>query len=172
VPYWAVCAGITLGALGSILVGALAKDPGIAKTFQTGVTPILTLFAGGLFNDLYHRLGEDKHLAGDVRKSADATLIMLQNVITVEARLTEASDALNEGRQGKAATSIAVALAMTTATLRQVRQNLRLWRSLSPKAVDDARQEFEEDETTIEPVRQQQIALPGDEDRKVGDGNG
>ena len=143
----------------------------MAKTFQTAVTPILTLFAGGVVNDLYHRLGEDKQLTGDVKKSADATLIMLQNVLSVEKRLASASDDLNEGNGHGASTSIQVALAMTTVTLRQVLQNLRLWGSLSSEAVEQAKAEFQEDEGIVGPEREQ-IATTSDDNRKVGDGNG
>lgn len=177
-PYWVVSGAILVGAVVSILVGALTGDEEVAKIFQTAVTPILTLFAGGVFNDLYHRLGEDRHLTGDVKKSADATLIMLQNVLSVERWIAGASNNLNERNREGASASIQVALAMTAVTLQQVRQNLRLWGSLSPEAVEQARAEFQADEGIAAPQRQQ-IAMPSDDnqqtsnnDREAGDGNG
>lgn len=160
-----------VGTVASILVGALTGDEEVAKVFQTAITPILTLFAGGVFNDLYHRLGEDKQLTGDVRKSAYASLSMLQSVLFIRKRLASAENDLIEGNGHGASASIQVALAMTTVSLRQVLQNLRLWGGLSAEAVDQARAEFEEDETAIEPEREQ-IAMEGDDNREVGDGNG
>jgi hypothetical protein len=165
--YWVVSLSILGGTVASICVGALAKDAGVAKIFQTAVTPILTLFAGGVLNDYFYRLGEDRQLTSDVKKSADATLIMLQNVLSVERWLGGASNHLNEGNPEGATTSIQVALEMTKVTLRQVFQNLRLWRDLSPQAVDRAKTEFQEDET--QPAREQ---IPTRNDDTREDGNG
>lgn len=170
-PYWIVSLSILLGTVGSVLVAAQASDPETAKIFQTVVTPILTLFAGGVFNDLYHRLGEDRQLTADVRKSAYASLSMLQSVLSIRKRLASAENDLIEGNGHGASASIQVALAMTTVSLRQVLQNLRLWGGLSAQAVDQAKAEFEEDETAIEPEREQ-IAMGSDDIREVGDGNG
>jgi len=170
-PHWTVSMSIFAGAIGSTIVGATAKDPELANAFQSTVTPILGLFAGAAVNDLYHRLGNDRQLEGDVKKSADATLIMLENVLQVEEKLAEASDNLNEDRPSEAVTSVQVALAMTAVTLRQVRQNLRLWKSLSPNAVDQARHDFQLDETPIAPPKRQEIELPTASNRKGDDGN-
>lgn len=174
--YWILSLSIFGGAVASILVGTMHSDEEVKQVFQTAVTPILTLFAGGVINDLYHRLGEDQQLTGDVRKSTDATLIMLLNVRSIETWLRKAANDLNDDDTNQANTSVQVALTMTTGTLTQVRQNLRLWKSLSPKAFEQARNDFDRDEVEtpippVEPPVRQEIVLSADS-AETGEKNG
>jgi hypothetical protein len=174
-PYWIVSSAIVLGMIVSLVVGVKAKDPALLKTFQQFITPVLTFFGGGVINDIYSRLSQEKRLSADVNKSAYSTLVMLQNVLFVENRLTQASDELNENHKTEASTSVQVALAMITMTLRQVAQNLRLWGSLSTEAVDKAKIEFAEDafiDTLVSGPTRQQIEFESPSKDKTEESNG
>ncbi|WP_204808683.1 hypothetical protein [Mycobacterium riyadhense] len=141
----------------SIWAGFTATNVKLSDFCQKVATPIATTMVGWLAADYYFRREANKKIEKDVSKAAYSTRIMLQGMYEVDARMSNASNHLNEGKRVAATAELSVAVAVTRLVLWQVAQSLREWEHLSKAGADAAKKMSDADKRMI--VTRQQIKL-------------
>jgi hypothetical protein len=144
--------------VGTFVLGYTTKDAELSDFLTKLLGPFFGLVSAGWTADYYHRRDANKNIERDVGKAVYSARILLQGEHSVDQRLAEASNALNEGDLAAGLRAVEQALARTDGNLLHVTQTIREWESLSHSAAAEGVANFEADFTSIR-ARREQIPL-------------
>ncbi len=167
--YYAGFVGVLLITVGVFWFGYSTTDDELGDFLTKLLGPFFGLVSASWTADYYHRRDANKNIERDVGKAVYSAQSLQHGVSWVDARLAEASNALNEGDTVAALRAVEHAIARTDGNLLHVTQTIREWESLSHKAAAQGTENFDADLLSIR-ARREQIAISTNEQGQQGGG--